>query len=64
MTLFNGVSYKDIAEMPVGMLDAILNWRIKYEEAKHKKIEEEMTRQKIESQRKASRRDSIRKHYS
>lgn len=63
MTLFNGVSYRDIAEMPVGLVDAILKWRVKYEESKHKRIEEEMGKQKAEVQRKHSRRDNIRKHY-
>lgn len=63
MTLFNGVSYRDIAEMPVGMVDAILNWRVKYEESKHKKIEEEMSKQKSETRR-SSRKDNVKKYYS
>jgi hypothetical protein len=63
MTLFNGVSYRDIAEMPVGKLDAILNWRVKYEESKHKRIEEEMSKQKAAANKQSSRRDQIKRNY-
>lgn len=64
MTLFNGVSYRDIAEMPVGLVDAILNWRVKYEESKHKKIEDEMNKQRAETKRKTLRKDNVKKYYS
>lgn len=52
MTLFGGVPYSDIMAMPVGKLDAILNWRVKYEEAKQQRVEEELSRQKATSMKK------------
>ena len=52
MTLFGGVSYSDIMAMPVGKLDAILNWRVKYEETKQQRVEEELSRQKATSMKK------------
>jgi len=56
MTLFNGIPYGDIMTMPVGKLDAILNWRIKYEETKQQRIDEELTRQKSSISKSISKR--------
>ena len=52
MTLFGGVPYSDIMAMPVGKLDAILNWRVKYEETKQQRVDEELSRQKATSMKK------------
>lgn len=32
--------------MPIEKLNAMLNWRIQYEEAKQKRVEEEISKQK------------------
>lgn len=45
MTLFN-ISFDQVYSMPVEKLNAVLNWRIKYEEAKRKSVEDEMNRHK------------------
>jgi len=54
--LFGGIPYGDIMAMPVGKLDAILNWRIKYEETKQQRIDEELTRQKSSVSKSISKR--------
>ena len=45
MTLFN-ISFDQVYSMPVEKLNAVLNWRIKYEEAKRKSVEDEMSKHK------------------
>lgn len=46
MTLFNGASWDSCMKMPVKQLNDLLTWRIKYEEEKQKKMQEEMEKQK------------------
>lgn len=48
MTLYN-TAYHDVIEMPVSKLNTLLMWRIKYEEEKQKKINEEMDKQKTKA---------------
>lgn len=45
MTLFN-VGFDSVYSMSIEKLNAVLNWRIQYEEAKRKSIDEEISKQK------------------
>jgi len=52
MTLYNGASWTSCMSMPVYQLNTLLDWRVKYEEAKQQKMQEEMEKQKQQVQSK------------
>jgi len=60
--LFNGESWVTCQQMPLPQFNKILTWRIKYEEEKQKKIEEEMNKNKAEINNKSSSQSKLNKY--
>jgi len=63
MTLFQGSDWKSVQNMPVGRVNDLLNWRIKYEEDKQKRVNEEVNKQKGDVRRKKEQKSNLNKKY-